>query len=94
MLIIDQFEEIVTTHATRWPERERFFDQINEALEDDPQLWVVLSMRSDYVPEIERYTPQLPNFPFVRFAMERMGEAAAIDAIEKPAAMKKPPHRA
>ncbi|MCX6033140.1 MAG: hypothetical protein NT169_28130 [Chloroflexi bacterium] len=88
VLIIDQFEEIATTHPTRWPDREQFFAQLNAALEDDPQLWIVLSMRSDYVPEIERYTPNLPNYPFVRFAMERMSEAAAHEAVERPAAQK------
>ena len=47
--MIDQFEEIITGHPGRWQEREAFFGQLNQALLDDPNLWVVLTLREDYV---------------------------------------------
>jgi hypothetical protein len=49
VMVIDQFEEIVTTYPERWQEREAFFRQLNQALLDDPKLWAVLTLREDYV---------------------------------------------
>ncbi|MCI5124141.1 MAG: hypothetical protein D3925_06605, partial [Candidatus Electrothrix sp. AR5] len=36
VLVIDQFEEILTGHAGRWQDRADFFRQLNQAMEDDP----------------------------------------------------------
>jgi hypothetical protein len=41
VLIIDQFEEILTTHGDRWPDRADFFRQLEAAMVADPALWVV-----------------------------------------------------
>ncbi|MBP7961458.1 MAG: WD40 repeat domain-containing protein [Caldilineaceae bacterium] len=84
-LIIDQFEEIITGHADRWREREEFFRQIDAALQANPTLWVVLSLREDYVAALDPYAPLTFNRLRARFYMERMGVAAALDAIRKPA---------
>ncbi len=84
-LIIDQFEEIVTGHADRWRERADFFRQIDAALQANPNLWVVLSLREDYVASLDPYAPLTFNRLRARFYMERMGVAAALDAIRKPA---------
>jgi hypothetical protein len=46
-LIIDQFEEIVSTHPEAWQKREDFFRQVADAMKADPYLWVVLVMRED-----------------------------------------------
>ena len=40
LLIIDQFEELVTTNAALWPHRAAFFQQLADALQADDQLWV------------------------------------------------------
>ncbi len=84
-LVIDQFEEVITAHPGRWREREGFFRQLNQALLDDPNLWVVLSLREDYVASLDPYAELLFNRLRARFYMERMGVAAALDAIRKPA---------
>lgn len=55
VLIIDQFEEIVTTRLGRWPEREAVFCRLKQTMRDDPHLWVVLTLRADYV---------AANYPF------------------------------
>ncbi len=85
VLIIDQFEEIITTHPERWPERKAFFRQLNQALLDDPNLWAVLTLREDYVAALDPYAPLLLNRLRARFYMERMGEDAALEAIQQPA---------
>lgn len=91
ILIIDQFEEILTTHLTRWQDREAFFRQLNQAILDDPLLWVMLSLREDYVPALQPYHRLLFNSMRARFYMQRMEAEAAIEAIEQPATLGKRP---
>jgi WD40 repeat protein len=85
VLVIDQFEEIITTHPERWPEREDFFRQLNRALLDDPNLWAVLTLREDYVAALDPYAPAVFNRLRARFYMERMGVDSALDAVRRPA---------
>jgi hypothetical protein len=84
-LIIDQFEEIITGHPDRWREREGFFRQLDAALQANPNLWIVLTLREDYVAALDPFAPLVFNRLRARFYMERMGVAAALDAIRKPA---------
>jgi hypothetical protein len=86
VLIIDQFEELITNHPTHWPERADFFRQLDRAMADDPLLWVVLTFREDYLAAIEPYAPLLTGKMRARFYMQRMDHAAALEAIQKPAA--------
>ena len=85
ILIIDQFEEIVTTHLERWQEREAFFRQIEEAMVADPLLWVLLTLREDYVAALDPYAGLLSNHLRARFYMQRMGHEAALEAVRRPA---------
>jgi hypothetical protein len=86
VLIVDQFEEILTTHSERWRERQGLFEQLRDALDRLPNLWVVLTLREDYVAALELYAELLPNRMRARFYMQRMGLDAALQAIEQPAA--------
>ncbi|MEM7130457.1 MAG: hypothetical protein AAF702_29295, partial [Chloroflexota bacterium] len=85
VLIIDQFEEILTTHPEAWGRRVDFFQQLRTALEDDPFLWLVLVMREDYVGGLTPFSHLLPGGLRTRYHMERMDIEAALDAIRKPA---------
>jgi WD40 repeat protein len=84
-LIVDQFEEIITSHPARWREREDFFRQVDAALAADPNLWVVLTLREDYVAALDPYAELCFNRLRARFYMERMDGAAALEAIRRPA---------
>ncbi len=84
-LIIDQFEEIVTGHLAHWPERADFFRQLNRAMAADPLLWVVLTLREDYMAALEPYAPLLRDKMRARYYMQRMDYQAALAAIQKPA---------
>lgn len=86
VLIIDQFEEIVTHHPIYWSQREDFFRQLDRAMADDPLLWIVLTFREDYLAALEPYAPLLVGNMRARFSMQRMGSEAALEAIKKPAA--------
>jgi formylglycine-generating enzyme required for sulfatase activity len=87
VLVVDQFEEIVTTHLDRWQDRKGFFEQLRDVLERLPNLWVVLTMREDYVASLEPYTELLPNRLRARFYMQRMSVPAALEAIKRPAGL-------
>ena len=84
-LIIDQFEEIFSTHPEAWEKREDFFVQLAQAMESDPHLWVVLVMREDYIAYLDPYAHLLPNGLRVRYYMQRLGRDAAIKAVRSPA---------
>nr|HMN31097.1 hypothetical protein [Caldilineaceae bacterium] len=85
LLIIDQFEELFTTHPTRHPERSDFFRQLQECLVAYPQLSLLLAMREDYIANLDFYAAQLPDRLRTRFRIERLSDADALQAITGPA---------
>ncbi len=85
LLILDQFEELFTTHRDRWREAEDFFRQLREALERMPPLGILFAMREDYVAEVEPYASLMPGRLRARYRIEPLGAAGALAAITKPA---------
>ncbi len=85
IVIIDQFEEILTTHRERWQEVRGFVEQLRDALTALPKLGVVLAMREDYVAGLEPYAVLLPRRLKARFRMELLGYDGALEAVRKPA---------
>lgn len=85
ILIFDQFEEILTTHADRWPQRKDFFLQLRQALLDDPTLSVVMSLREDHLAGLDTYAPLLPGQLRTRFRMETLRRNKAVAAARQPA---------
>jgi hypothetical protein len=84
VLLIDQFEEIITTHPGSWQDRDDFFRQLNEAMAADPSLWVVLTLREDFVAGLDPYAHLVFNNMRSRFYMQRMKAEAALEAVNKP----------
>lgn len=85
LLIIDQFEELFTTHRDRWEDAEGLFLQIRDALNALPSMGVLFAMREDYVAELDPYAPLLPKRLRARFRMELLGRDGALEAIIRPA---------
>jgi formylglycine-generating enzyme required for sulfatase activity len=85
VLLVDQFEEIVTSRPERWQDRAAFFEQLRDALERLPRLWVVLTLREDFVAPLEPCAELLPNRLRARYYMQRMGQDAALEAVRRPA---------
>ncbi|MCB0034502.1 MAG: hypothetical protein KDE51_10805, partial [Anaerolineales bacterium] len=85
ILIIDQFEEIINTNLDRWSERNEFFQQLEDAMAADQFLWVVLTLREDYLAALRPYERIMLNNMRGRYYMQRMGARAARQAIEQPA---------
>jgi WD40 repeat protein len=85
VLVIDQFEELFSTHPQHWTKREDFFLQLAQAMQEIPYLWVVLVMREDYIASLEPYEHLLPGRLRMRYYMQRLGRDAALKAIKRPA---------
>jgi cell wall-associated NlpC family hydrolase len=90
-LVFDQFEELFTSQLVyelrgdRWQEEQTaFFSQVTQALADDPTLRIVFVMRKEYLAEIERFTPRLPERLQTRFLLEPLDGDEALAAVEGP----------
>jgi WD40 repeat protein len=90
ILIIDQFEEIFSTKIEAWQQREQFFRQLAQAMQDDPFLWILLVMREDFIAALDPYVHILPKGLRVRYYMERLSHEAAVKAIRRPVEMRRP----
>ncbi|MBN2005717.1 MAG: peptidoglycan DD-metalloendopeptidase family protein [Anaerolineae bacterium] len=86
LLILDQFEEIATTHREHWAEAEGFFHQVREAIDALPGLGVLFVLREDYVAELDPYTPLLPSHLQARFRMTLPTRPQALQIVMGPAA--------
>jgi WD40 repeat protein len=84
VLIFDQFEEVFTTHPDRWRDQRGLFEQVNAALERDPYLRVVFSMREDYVASFDSFMSFLPGKLPVRLRLEMLRRENALEAMVEP----------
>jgi len=84
VLVIDQFEEIFTTHMDAWAKREGFFQQLTQAMKDDSSLTVILVMREDYIASLDPYAHLLPDGVRTRYYMQRLTREMALKAIKSP----------
>jgi hypothetical protein len=85
-LVIDQFEELFTLYPERWQQRAGVFDQLREALEQDPLLRVVLAIREDFIAQLDRYADLVPTRLRARMRLEPLRRPAALEAIALPLA--------
>ena len=84
VIIFDQFEELFAFYQERWRDREKFFEQVRDALEGDPLLRLVFVIREDYIAQLDPYAPLLPEGLRTRFRLERLHETAALSAVTEP----------
>jgi len=84
VLVLDQFEEIFTADAADTVERREFFRQLGEALKD-ADLWALISMREDYIANLDPYASLIPTRLANRYRLELLGPEAAAAAIRLPA---------
>lgn len=84
ILIFDQFEELLTSYLEQWKERDGFFQQVKDALENDSLLRVLFVMREDYVARIEPFLPILKPLQQTRFRLDLLGPDGAKAAVTGP----------
>ncbi|RHW23348.1 hypothetical protein D0Z08_30115 [Nocardioides immobilis] len=85
VLVLDQFEEVLTLDPADWSGQEEFFVQLGHML-DETQVWVLLSMREDYMGGLHRYNRLLPGQLRARYRLDFLTRDAAARAIQEPAA--------
>jgi WD40 repeat protein len=86
LVVFDQFEEIFTFHPELTDLRREFFKQLADCIDANPQLSLLLSMREDYLADLEVYAGMLPDRMRSRMRLERLGVQSALAAISEPAA--------
>lgn len=84
VIIFDQFEELFVQYPDRWEDRQDFFEQVRDALEQDHLLRLVFSLREDYLGEMEPYISLLRGKLQGRFRLERWRREDALAAVENP----------
>jgi WD40 repeat protein/energy-coupling factor transporter ATP-binding protein EcfA2 len=82
LLVIDQAEELLTLTGAR--ERAAFLRLLHDALEQDPSLWVMATLRSEFLTGfLQAGFTDLFHQPVVIGTLDRI---ALVEVIEKPAA--------
>jgi hypothetical protein len=85
-LVIDQFEELFTAHPERWADQPGLFEELSGALERDADLRLVLSIREDFLAQLDPFTAMLPGGFRTRFRLERLDRESALAAVRGPLA--------
>jgi hypothetical protein len=86
VLVIDQFEELFTSYQDRWAERSDLFRQLDDALAAKSTFRVLLSMREDYIAELDPLVWNLRNGIGARYRVELLRREQAVAAVKGPAA--------
>ncbi|GII03917.1 hypothetical protein Pta02_59250 [Planobispora takensis] len=84
LAVIDQAEELFGDVAHRRPYREWFITQLVDALDDDPNLRLLVSIREDYLAAILPHEPKLAGTLRSRFPLGALVPAEAVRATEGP----------
>ena len=60
VLIVDQFEEVLTLDPTDWPQKKEFFSQLGSVLRSEDR-WALFSIREEHVAALEPYRDLIPT---------------------------------
>jgi hypothetical protein len=94
LLILDQFEELLTLDQADRRAKQEFFEQLGEALRRVPAegagpralpRWALFSMRDEYVAAMSPYFRLLPEELGATYRLDVLNGEQARDAIRKPA---------
>lgn len=84
VVLLDQFEDLFTTHATQWEQRGAFVRELAECVAEagrERPLRVLISIRDEQLAELERFAPLLPDLLRVRMRLDPLRVPAAIEVI-------------
>ncbi|HEY5852439.1 MAG TPA: hypothetical protein VIT62_16960 [Lysobacter sp.] len=92
LLIIDQFEELLTVNPLDVEDKREFLDELGGLLagldaDDGTQvpIWALFAMREDRVAELEPYLDLIPTALAYRYRLDALALDAAREAISAPA---------
>jgi tetratricopeptide (TPR) repeat protein len=94
LAVFDQFEELFTRSPAHRDAKAEFFRQMAEALagnpesgqEADPLLRILVSIREEYLGQLDPVCELIPGRFRTRYRLERLGETAALAAVTGPLA--------
>jgi len=84
LLVLDQFEELFTTHPDRWPQRRAFLEQLAEALDRHSDLRVLIILREDFLARLLTAADALFELDD-RYALQPLLRPEAQEAVIEPA---------
>lgn len=84
LIILDQFEEILTADPDNISEKLEFFRQLGEAIKDD-RIWMLAVMREEYSAALDGFRHLLPTRLSNRYRLDLLGRTEAMAAIREPA---------
>jgi hypothetical protein len=84
VLILDQMEEILLLDPAGLDQQRSFFRELGECLSSG-DVWLLLSMREDYMGGLARFARFLPGHLSSRYRLDYLDREAAVAAIQEPA---------
>ncbi len=84
LLILDQFEEILTVDPNDHTGKTAFFAQLGSLLLNR-KYWALFAIREDYVAALDPYLRAVPTRLSNHFRLDLLAAPAALQAIQKPA---------
>jgi hypothetical protein len=84
LLLLDQFEEILTADPTDFDGQRGFFHQLGEAL-DVQHRWALIAMREDFMGGLDRFLRYIPGQLRSTYRLDLLDADAAMRAIQVPA---------
>lgn len=83
LLVIDQGEEVITIDPAAREQKQNFFIQLGEVLRDR-SIWMLFSLREDYVARFDSYIKPIPTGFATRYRLRLLQAEAALPAIQQP----------
>ncbi len=84
LLVVDQFEEILTVDPLAVEAKREFFDQLGDLLHNS-RVWALFALREDYLAPLDPYARQVPTHLKNRFRIDLLGLDGAREAMVNPA---------
>lgn len=84
LLILDQFEEVLTLDPTDLDGQRTFFRQLGAAL-DNERRWALIAMREDFMGGLDRFLRYIPGQLRSTFRLDLLDTPGAMQAVQRPA---------
>lgn len=83
VIIIDQFEELFSSHFDRWNDRQEFLKQIQEICNNYTKSRIIFAIREDFLGRFGSISNNLKQSPY-NFHLELLNKEKALSAIKRP----------
>ena len=84
VIVVDQFEEILTVDPLAVAAKHELFDQLGDLLRQ-PRIWALFVLREDYLAPLDPYARRVPTHLRNRFRIDLLSREAAQEAVVRPA---------